>query len=37
MDPDRAYDIASDRAYNDLGDRMADLADQQRLRQKEGR
>lgn len=37
VDPDKAYDIAGDRAYKDLGDHMADMADRARLRQKEGR
>lgn len=37
MDPDKAYEQAGDQAYHDLGDHMADLADRERLRQKEGR
>lgn len=37
MDPDKAYEQAGDQAYKGLGDKMADLADRERLRQKEGR
>ncbi len=37
IDPDRAYEIAGDQAYKDLGDHMADLADRENLRRKEGR
>lgn len=35
MDEDKAYEKASDEAYHSLGDRMADLADQARQRQKD--
>jgi len=37
MDPDRAYEIAGEDAYSSLGDHMADLADREKLRRKEGR
>lgn len=36
MDPDTAYEKAGNDAYSGLGDHMADLADQARLRRKEG-
>ena len=37
MDEDKAYEIAGDQAYKGLGDKMADLADREKLRRKEGR
>jgi hypothetical protein len=37
MDEQEAYDTASDRAYHDLGDHMADIADNMRMRAKEGK
>lgn len=37
VDPDKAYEIAGDQAYKGLGDKMADLADREKLRYKEGR
>ena len=37
LDPSDAYDMASEAAYHDLGDRMADMADAERLRRKEGK
>jgi hypothetical protein len=35
MDEDAAYEKASNDAYNSLGDKMADLADQQKQRMKD--
>lgn len=37
MDEDKAYETAGDQAYKGLGDKMADLADREKLRRKEGR
>lgn len=37
VDIDKAYEQAGDQAYKDLGDNLADLADRERLRRKEGR
>ena len=35
IEEDRAYEIASNDAYNSLGDKMADLADAQKQRMKD--
>ncbi len=35
IDEDKAYEVASDAAYRGLGDKMADLADQQKERMKD--
>lgn len=35
MPEDRAYEIAGDRAYDAMRDRLADLADRERQRRKE--
>jgi hypothetical protein len=34
MDPDRAYDIASERAYPAMRDRLADMADRLKKRER---